>query len=322
MKIPKSVATGVILATAVVLGAITSHLHPTTKIEAADEGSAVIAGTPTDRNPEVYQGSFQEQTLPSMLAALGVTVAPEDKVFAFPPPSVGVGSLIEVFRADEVAITDAGKTTTIRTWAKTVADLATEQNFQLADKDIIAPALTTAIPAQKAPFEVTITRVVESNLDVVSSIPYSTSTVNDASLDWGVKKVVTPGANGTLKKTYLVRRQDGVKTSQTLLSTTIVQAPVTQVTHVGTHLVSLGTGTASFYPGLTPYGAATQSSIAKGTRLLVTNLANGKSVTVTVNDRIGRPDRIIDLSQTAFAAIGSLSTGLLQVSVVLAPPAN
>ena len=45
-------------------------------------------------------------------------------------------------------------------------------------------------------------------------------------------------------------------------------------------------------------------------------------MTVTVNDRIGRPDRIIDLSQTAFAAIGSLSTGLLQVSVVLAPPAN
>jgi rare lipoprotein A len=53
-----------------------------------------------------------------------------------------------------------------------------------------------------------------------------------------------------------------------------------------------------------------------GSQLLVTNLANGKSVIVTVNDRgpfIG--GRVIDLERSAFLQIGSLSGGVLRVKV-------
>ena len=79
---------------------------------------------PTDRTPEKYIGSFFDTTLTAMLARLHVTVAPEDKVFIFPDPSLGIGSQIRIYRATVVNLTDAGKSKTIRTWAPTVADFA------------------------------------------------------------------------------------------------------------------------------------------------------------------------------------------------------
>jgi rare lipoprotein A len=48
----------------------------------------------------------------------------------------------------------------------------------------------------------------------------------------------------------------------------------------------------------------------------VTNLANGKSVVVRVNDRGTFPrGRIIDLSKSAFSSIGSTRSGLIKVKI-------
>jgi rare lipoprotein A len=52
-----------------------------------------------------------------------------------------------------------------------------------------------------------------------------------------------------------------------------------------------------------------------GTMIEVTNLQTGKSVTVEIADRgpYGHPDRKIDLSQSAFSQIASLSSGHIQI---------
>ena len=57
-----------------------------------------------------------------------------------------------------------------------------------------------------------------------------------------------------------------------------------------------------------------------GTRVRVTNLQNGKSVIVRINDRgpakrLVKKGRIIDLSKGAFMAIASLKSGIIQVRV-------
>jgi rare lipoprotein A len=68
---------------------------------------------------------------------------------------------------------------------------------------------------------------------------------------------------------------------------------------------------------------AAHKSLPFGTRVLVTNLTNGKSVTVRINDR--GPfvaGRIIDLSLAAAAAIGLAGKGVVPVRLeVLAPGA-
>lgn len=53
-----------------------------------------------------------------------------------------------------------------------------------------------------------------------------------------------------------------------------------------------------------------------GTKLLVTNLKTGKSVVVTVNDRMASHMKgRVDLSKSAYTKIASLSSGLVNVAV-------
>jgi rare lipoprotein A len=58
-----------------------------------------------------------------------------------------------------------------------------------------------------------------------------------------------------------------------------------------------------------------------GTRLKVTNVSNGKSVEVRVNDRLTGGDRIIDLSQAAAQQIGMVKSGIAEVKVEMSAPA-
>jgi D-alanyl-D-alanine endopeptidase (penicillin-binding protein 7) len=64
---------------------------------------------------------------------------------------------------------------------------------------------------------------------------------------------------------------------------------------------------------------AASPDFAKGSVLKVTNLNNGKSVNVTINDygpdRKLHPDRVIDLDAVAFAQIASTRDGLIRVKI-------
>jgi rare lipoprotein A len=61
---------------------------------------------------------------------------------------------------------------------------------------------------------------------------------------------------------------------------------------------------------------AAHRSLPFGTRVRVTNLANGEQVTVRINDRgPAIKDRIIDLSQGAAAELGFLKQGITRVRI-------
>lgn len=80
----------------------------------------------------------------------------------------------------------------------------------------------------------------------------------------------------------------------------------------------LSIGDASWYKYKNGMFAASPD-YAKGTKLLVTNLQNGKSVEVLVNDfgpdRKIHPGRVVDLDKKAFAKIASLGAGIIKVKV-------
>ncbi|MDQ1884167.1 septal ring lytic transglycosylase RlpA family protein [Aeromonas salmonicida] len=62
--------------------------------------------------------------------------------------------------------------------------------------------------------------------------------------------------------------------------------------------------------------SAAHMELPFGAMVRVTNLANGKSVVVRVNDRGNFPrGRIIDLSKSAFSCIGSTRSGLIKVKI-------
>jgi rare lipoprotein A len=71
-------------------------------------------------------------------------------------------------------------------------------------------------------------------------------------------------------------------------------------------------GTASGEPYLPDHFTVAHKTLPFGTKLLVTNLANGKSVEVTVNDRGPYSTGVdLDLSKSAFAAIASVGAGII-----------
>jgi len=61
---------------------------------------------------------------------------------------------------------------------------------------------------------------------------------------------------------------------------------------------------------------AAHKTLPFGTKVLVTNVNNGNSVTVTINDRGPYiKGRIIDLTQAAFAKISDISRGIAKVRI-------
>ena len=61
---------------------------------------------------------------------------------------------------------------------------------------------------------------------------------------------------------------------------------------------------------------AAHRTLPFGTVVTVTNLANGATVTVVINDRGPFIDgRIIDLNKQAFEAIAALDSGVIQVRI-------
>ena len=61
---------------------------------------------------------------------------------------------------------------------------------------------------------------------------------------------------------------------------------------------------------------AAHRTLPFGTVVTVTNLANGATVTVVINDRGPFIDgRIIDLNKQAFEAIADLNTGVIDVRI-------
>ena len=63
---------------------------------------------------------------------------------------------------------------------------------------------------------------------------------------------------------------------------------------------------------------AAHRTLPLGTRVLVTNLANGRSIEVRINDRGPViPDRIIDLSFAAARALGGVGAGVFRVRIAV-----
>lgn len=52
-----------------------------------------------------------------------------------------------------------------------------------------------------------------------------------------------------------------------------------------------------------------------GLKLKITNIENGKSVVVTVNDKGAMPNEVIDLSEGAFRRIANLKQGRIKIKI-------
>ncbi len=212
-----------------------------------------------------------------------------------------------------VTVVVKGKTHDVLTNAATVRQLLSAMGIQPDWNDRVTPSIQT--PILRAP-AVRYVDVSLNTVTVTTSVPFQVSTTYSSKVPVGKSQILQPGRSGTVVRTYRVRLEDGSEVNRRLVSQRVTRQPVAERRVVGVPPSPAGTtqqrvGEASWYdhPGLT----AASPWLPFGTRVTVTNLANGKSVTVVINDRGPFGGRVIDLSSEAFSRIAPLAAGVCEV---------
>jgi len=217
-------------------------------------------------------------------------------------------------RTTAVTVVVLGKDHDVVTNAATVRELLSAMGIAPDERDRVLPPPST--PLQPG-LRVRYTDIEVRVRDVGVPIPFTTSTTWTERLAPGQTQVVRPGVTGLAVESYRLRIVDGELVSRVLLGRRVVsparsQRLVRGLRDTGSHGTQAGEATWYHAPG----GGLTAAHpwLPFGTVVRVTNVANGESVQVVIDDRGPFGGRIIDLSPEAFDAItGNLSQGICQV---------
>lgn len=221
------------------------------------------------------------------------------------------GATLVLRDANGVTVVHDGRTDSVVTTASTVRQLLEHMKVGVGPVDEVTPGLDTAPIAAST---IKITRVVTEQITQEAAVPFPTQKRNDSTLRSGTSTTTQQGRSGLQRTTYEVVRHDGAVVSRRATAVEIVRAPVPRIVVTGTRTPQAASGGASWYD--TKSMTCAHRTLAFGTQLRVTNIANGKSVTCSVADRGPYvKGRVVDLSRDAFSKIASTSTGVVQVSV-------
>jgi resuscitation-promoting factor RpfB len=209
-----------------------------------------------------------------------------------------------------------GKDHEVLTNAPSVGKLLSAMGIEPDRHDRVQPSPKTPLQPN---MEVRYTSIDFQIQEIEVPIPYTTFTSYSNDVPPGEVRIARAGVNGVMMERYHVTILDGELFSRTLLSRRVLREAVAAERVVGRESPAQGTqvGDASWYSfapgdGLT----AAHPWLPFGTVVRVTNLDNGSSVTVVINDRGPFGGRIIDLSDEAFARIAPLGQGVCQVRLV------
>ena len=223
------------------------------------------------------------------------------------------GSSIGTSRTVAVTVVVLGKDHDVVTNAVTVRELLSAMGIEPDGDDRVRPSPGTPLHHG---MDVSYSRVSVRVRDVQVPIPFTAHTVYSDALDPGEVRVTRQGVNGLMVESFRVRIVNGEVVRRVLLDRRVVTEAVSQRRVIGRDNTIHGTqvGEASYYTFAPGNGlTAAHPWLPFGTVVTVRNLANGKTVTVTINDRGPFGGRIIDLSVEAFERIAPLGSGVCQV---------
>lgn len=261
--------------------------------------------------------SFQnvsEKTVGEFLQARHLELQEKEVVFPASETLLTPGMTILIERTHEIVVKADGTETTFAVHATEVGAALAEAGVILDEDDIVKPERETV--ASRGTI-ISVTRVEIREESVEKAVAFEKKTNEDSKLSWRKSIVTQKGVAGIDRLTYRISSHDGKEVNRKLLRTERIKEPVPEILTQGTH-VELGkshTGAASWY-AWTGTMAAANPWLPKGSYVKVTNLANGKSVIVVINDRGPFvPGRIIDLDKVAFAKIASVGAGVINVKM-------
>jgi uncharacterized protein YabE (DUF348 family) len=226
------------------------------------------------------------------------------------------GTAFGTSRAVDARVVVRGKVHDVFTNASTVRELLSAMGIDPDRSDRVGPPPST--PLQPG-ITVRFTEIQVRTKEITRAIPYTTITSYADDLLPGETRLAHPGAEGRLLEVYRIKVVNGRVVQRVLVRRQVLREAVPRQQLVGRNSAEHGTqtGEASWYSFAPGSGfTAAHPWLPFGTVVEVTNLANGKTIEVTINDRGPFGGRIIDLSDEAFAALAPLGTGVIDVRLV------
>lgn len=206
-----------------------------------------------------------------------------------------------------------GKVHDVLTNATTAGELLSAMGIRPDASDRVQPPPSTPLhPGMTVTFD----RVRIATRRIRVQIPFTSATTYSSVLAPGQVRVISRGADGLMSERVRVKVVNGKVVRRGLLSRRVVRAATPEIRQIGSS--SSGThgtqiGEASWYDTTGAGFTAASPWLPFGTRVTVTDLATGESITVVIDDRGPFGGRIIDLSPEAFSALAPLGRGVLQV---------
>jgi len=206
----------------------------------------------------------------------------------------------------------------VLTNAASVSQMLDALSVTVHPMDVVKPSGDSPLSPRVG---IRVVRIQQMEETQIVDVPFQTLIRYSKALAPGQVNVVTPGTVGKAQATYLVTYRNGKERARELVSQVVVVAPVDRVEDKGPAPATpagVEFGDASWYSwsGCGSGYHAAHKTLPFGTVVTVTDLDNGRSVTVTINDRGPYiAGRIIDLCPTAFSALAPPGQGVARVKI-------
>lgn len=170
-------------------------------------------------------------TVGQALAKAGVTLKANDMVNPSPAELISANTDVQVSRKYHISITADGKSSTEVVAEGTVENALTQVGMKLGSDDTLS--VDKAVKVSEG-MKITVARVTFENVTTSEGIAYDKTNVDSDTLYKGNTQLQTPGKVGT--QTIVTKRKfvDGKAAGSEVVSKTVVEQPVNQVTLVGT----------------------------------------------------------------------------------------
>lgn len=170
-------------------------------------------------------------TVADLLAELGVMVQAEQLVSVPEDTVLYDGLTVKITNAYHVSVTADGVSQTLLMGEGTVQDALEQAGITMDADDEVEPALDVALYDA---LSITVYRVEYTERTVTETIAFPKETVRTSDLYKGQSKVTQQGVDGSKTVTYRDKIVDGSVASSEVVSETVLQEAVPQITKVGT----------------------------------------------------------------------------------------
>ena len=177
----------------------------------------------------IYNSSKNATT--DFLAETELTL-PESKYFDMPESAENGIAVINILNKNIITATIDGEVRTLYAIEGiTISDLLADYGITLGPDDILSVPLDSSA-SDGLSFE--LKRVVFKTVEEFAEIPFSTKKRPSANLNRGTSKTVEDGKNGSKKRIFEVKTENGKEVSRKLISETVVTPPTDKIVEYGT----------------------------------------------------------------------------------------